>query len=548
MRNSTRNTILLILCTFLCICCLAIIFLLGKSTEQIVFLGSYPLSLTSIKGIVSAVNMLLCILLVFIRYNLGSCIAFCIIGCSIVHNITQIITTHSLYSLPGILTSFVSLFSIIVIYFFYKHSTLSSYTDFITGLKNRRRLSKDLDDKIEAEKKFCIACLEIENFKRINDVYGIQVGDYVLQQTATRIIRFTGRKDCIYKITGAIFTIFFESEAIAQNMLTELTRPEKISLPIKKGALTDTVPSALITLAAGVAQFPSDADNATALLTHADTALNAAKKSESKKVWLFTADLEAAENKQREAEALVREALEKDWFYLVYQPQFTLKERKLRGFETLIRCKRSDGAIVSPAAFIPAAEKTNLILQIDDYVLRRAMKEFKPVLTQKGENYIISINVSAKNIGAPDFATRINRLLTETDFPPQCLEIEITEYSLADSLDVTVANINSLRQAGVQVALDDFGTGYTSIAQLMKLPINLLKIDKSLIDNIESNQNIRDLVDSVIYMGHIMNCEVISEGVESEQQINVLKEHKCDFVQGYVWGKPLSFSDAINLC
>ena len=113
---------------------------------------------------------------------------------------------------------------------------------------------------------------------------------------------------------------------------------------------------------------------------------------------------------------------------------------------------------------------------------------------------------------------------------------------------MTIANIKSLREQGIQIALDDFGTGYTSIAQLMRLPINLLKIDKSLIDDIESSPVIRDLVDSVIYMGHIMNCEVISEGVENKQQINVLREHKCDFVQGFVWGKPLPFNNAVELC
>ena len=143
---------------------------------------------------------------------------------------------------------------------------------------------------------------------------------------------------------------------------------------------------------------------------------------------------------------------------------------------------------------------------------------------------------------------RVKSILDETAFPPDCLEIEITEYSFSENMETTIQNIRTLREIGVQVALDDFGTGYTSISQLMKLPINLLKIDKSLIDNIESNHNIRDLVDSVIYMGHIMNCEVISEGVENEQQIGVLKERKCDFVQGFVWGKPLSYNDAINLC
>ena len=131
---------------------------------------------------------------------------------------------------------------------------------------------------------------------------------------------------------------------------------------------------------------------------------------------------------------------------------------------------------------------------------------------------------------------------------PEKLEIEITEYSFAESMEATIANITSLRSMGVHIALDDFGTGYTSIKQLMTLPINLLKIDQSLIDDIETNQTMRDMVDSVIYMGHIMNCEVISEGVEKESQLDILREHKCDFIQGFVWGKPIDFENAKNLC
>ena len=139
-------------------------------------------------------------------------------------------------------------------------------------------------------------------------------------------------------------------------------------------------------------------------------------------------------------------------------------------------------------------------------------------------------------------------MIEETHFPAKNLEIEITEYSISESMETTIENILKLKESGVQIALDDFGTGYTSIAQLMKLPVNLLKIDKSLIDDIESSQTMRDMVDSVIYMGHIMNCEVISEGVENEDQLNILKEHKCDFIQGFIWGKPMSFADAELLC
>lgn len=521
---------------------------LSKSASKGIAIGQYLLPVASLQGIISAFILLLCILMVFIHYKIGSKIAVAVIIVSMTNGITQIIQTHALYSLPGIISSTVSLFSIFIIYVFYKRSSIISYTDMITGLKNRRKFIEEISDKLQDKKDFFLACVEVEGFKQINETYGMETGDYILQKTAEHMIRLIGKKTNLYKITGAIFTIVFDTEENARAVLKEITRTETLSIPLKSAAAAIRDEGIKISLAAGVSRFPEDAGDEQTLMAHADTAMTAAKKLNAEKICFYSSELEVAEKKQREAESLINQALEHDWFYLVYQPQLTLTNRSLRGFETLIRCKRPDGTTVSPADFIPAAEKSNLIIKIDDYVLHHALKEFKPLLEKKHSPYILSINVSAKNIGSPDFAQRIRQLLSESQFPAHNLEIEITEYSLADSLDVTIANIKSLRELGVQVALDDFGTGYTSIAQLIKLPINLLKIDKSLIDDIEVSQTIRDLVDSVIYMGHIMNCEVISEGVENEKQIDVLKKHKCDFVQGFVWGKPMSFNDVQAMC
>lgn len=281
---------------------------------------------------------------------------------------------------------------------------------------------------------------------------------------------------------------------------------------------------------------------------YGEIALAEARKTQEQKICFYDDSLLNSDFVQKEAEFLIKDAMAHDWFFLVYQPQYITEGKKLRGFETLIRCRKPDGSIVSPAMFIPAAEKTNLITEIDDYVLRRAMTEMKPVLEASGKNFVVSINVSAKNIATENFAQKINQMIEEIQFPAENLEIEITEYSFAESRDITIDNILTLRTLGVQIALDDFGTGYTSIAQLMKLPVSLLKIDKSLIDEIENDPVMSDMVDSIIYMGHIMDCEVISEGVENESQLEILKEHKCDFIQGFVWGKLLPYEEAKALC
>ena len=187
-------------------------------------------------------------------------------------------------------------------------------------------------------------------------------------------------------------------------------------------------------------------------------------------------------------------------------------------------------------------------MKIDDFVLHTAIKEFKPVVENLDNDIIISINISAKTMGSKDFISRLSKIIEETHFPTENLELEITEYSFAESMETTITIIKALHEMGIKIALDDFGTGYTSIKQLMTLPINILKVDKSLIDDLESSQSMRDVVDSVIYMGHVMNCEVISEGVEKESQLEILREHKCDFIQGFVWGKPVDFEEAKKLC
>lgn len=287
---------------------------------------------------------------------------------------------------------------------------------------------------------------------------------------------------------------------------------------------------------------------ASSVLRNAETALAKTRNLAENRICIFNENMENSDIKQREAEFLVKEALKNKYFYLVYQPQFTTDEKKLRGFETLIRCRKPDCSIVSPVDFIPAAEKSNLIMKIDDFVLQTAMTEFKPVLANAENDLTISINISAKTMSSKDFISRIRRIIEGTGFPAENLELEITEYSFAESMETTISNIKALHEMGIKIALDDFGTGYTSIKQLMTLPINILKIDKSLIDDIEGSQNMRDVVDSVIYMGHVMNCEVISEGVEKEAQLDILREHKCDFIQGFIWGKPIDFEDAKKMC
>ncbi len=552
MKHIPRRSLVLTICTVLNLLCAFLINYIGHSKIQVLHLGSYVISTISMQGIFSALQTLTCILMVFASYKVGIVIAVVLSSQSLISSLMPIVRFHSLSSLPGVVSTGISVVSLLIIYSFYKQASLNSITDYITGLRNRRSYAREMTERLNNNSPLALVCVEIESFKQINNDFGMQAGDFILQQVAHKFTEQLGKSDMVFTITGPTFAIVFDDVKSMDEALEkakELIKPQPMTIILSNNS-GETGKTCMVTFAAGLTFIENPTfihKNASAILKDAETAMLATRNSDTK-VCVFDETMENAEAKQKEAEFLIRESLENDYFYLVYQPQFTTGKKELRGFETLIRCKKPDGSIVSPGYFIPAAEKTNLIIKIDDYVLRRAMTEFKPILASMKKGCILSVNVSAKNIGSEHFAEKVKKMLEETQFPPKSLEIEITEYSFADSMEITIANIQALRALGVQIALDDFGTGYTSIAQLMKLPVNLLKIDKSLIDDIETNQTMRDMVDSVIYMGHIMNCEVISEGVENENQLAMLKEHNCDFIQGFVWGKPQSFTDAKRLC
>ena len=550
MRHLTRKNIRLLLTTLLGICCLLAVSYKGNNHTPFIQIGSLQLPSSTISGVLAGSLSLICILLVLIDYKNGFKVALVLNLIANINLIIGMIMLRSIVSMPGFVTNTVSLLTLIIIYLFYSKLSVSNMTDYITGQGNRRSYVKEVSDHLEAKKSFTLACVELEDFKHINDVYGIQVGDALIKIAADKLASILDKKDKMFRITGSKLAILFEPGESPEERLKSIISSETVTVTLGSGD-TQIETTCLLSLGAGVV-YSHPPYNYTktpsSVLRDAETALAATRNMSDKRIRIFNENMENLDVKQREAEFLVKEALKKGYFYLVYQPQFTTGEKKLRGFETLIRCRKPDCSIVSPTTFIPAAEKSNLIMKIDDFVIKTAMKEFKPVLENSESDLVISINISAKTMGSADFVKRLKKMLSDTQFPPEHLELEITEYSFAESQETTISNINALRDLGIHIALDDFGTGYTSIKQLMKLPINLLKIDKSLIDDIETDQNMRDMVDSVIYMGHIMNCEVISEGVEKEEQLDILREHKCDFIQGFVWGKPIDFEEAKNMC
>ena len=265
----------------------------------------------------------------------------------------------------------------------------------------------------------------------------------------------------------------------------------------------------------------------------------------SEHVLKFTPDIIRDEH-ILEIENLIRNAIDNDTIYFNLQPQYDMNH-KLRGFESLARMRDSEGNVVSPGEFIPVAEKVGLIDRVDGIVSRKAALFFGEVLRKTGAKLTLSLNASVRHMMKSDFLDEIRQLLHDSGIPANQLEIEITESIMIDSVDKALRCIDELRSMGIQIAIDDFGTGYSSLSYLNRFPANLLKIDKSFIDVMNTSESSRQYVAAIISMGHVMGFDVISEGVEEPEQIETLREIGCDFIQGFIWGRPLPAEEAEKL-
>ncbi len=544
LRNS-KNNIFIALCLLIYALLFAASMFIARGGNKVIMIGRNSIPSLSINGIIQAVQFFVCICMVSIDYKKGRVISTLLISISVLMSIKEIVTAHVLNSLPGIINSVVYIISIWVLSRQFAIREKDIVTDFLTKLNNRHGLIRTLNGKTSKKDPFYVMYIDLENFKLINDNLGHRFGDAALITVSERIQNILGNKGTLGRIGGDEFILIldhkYDPREFAESVISAIS--EKI--PISTGkSVVDCYVSAFI----GIASFPDDADDADTLIKLADIAMYHSSKNKENRICFFDKDMEDELLRQMELERIIKESLDGNNFYLVYQPQYSIGGKQLRGFESLLRLKTSEGISISPGEFIPVAEKTDLILKIDDYVIRRVLREFKEPIEKASCPFTISVNISAKNIASPGFAERVKGMIEEAEFPAHCLEIEITEYCLVKSLDVTIDNIEKLRNVGVQIALDDFGTGYTSLSYLAKLPINLLKLDKSLIDDIETDDKSREFANAVISMGHLMGCEVISEGVENEAQLGLLNGQKCDFVQGFVWGRPLEFSAAAELC
>lgn len=501
-------------------------------------------SIFNLRGVLQAIMCLVCLFLVCADYKKGMIITYIVLGTSAISLSLSIIMGRSLNSLPGTVTLVLMIVSAKIISSQLETEEEKSVTDVVTGLYNRRGLYREFDMRDLNRKRFHLLLVHARNMKAVNDNLGYEYGNLAVMEIAKRLRKVMGDNAVVCKLDATEFAIIIpkgmDVEKTARMILDFITRSIEIEF---EGEPYHVYLDAY----AGVAAFPDDTHDFKTLIKYADIAMSHAGKRGGEGVVFFSEGLEHEMLRRSELETYIKEGMAKEYFHLVYQPQYDV-HKELRGFETLLRLTLPDGTKISPAEFIPIAEKTELICRIDEYVLNKAMRDFKAIYDATGVRKILSVNISAREFSNRRFVGSVLDIINSVGFPPEYLELEITEYSLYESLAQTVENINTLKSYGIRFALDDFGTGYTSLSEIIKLPFDLLKIDKSLIDTMEQDEISKDFIKLVIYMGHLIDSDVIAEGVELDSQLDRLREYKCDYIQGFVWSTPVDYETTKRMC
>ncbi|WP_100405833.1 EAL domain-containing protein [Bacillus solitudinis] len=406
--------------------------------------------------------------------------------------------------------------------------------DELTGLPNRRYYKQRISALIQEQPKFAVLYLDLDRFKLINDTLGHSKGDLFLKQMAMRLKECVNSEDLISRMGGDEFMLLFP------NIGSECEVVKKVEqvLSIFRAPILMEGYEFHITASIGIALYPQSGKDMDELMNYADTAMYKAKLRGKNQYAIYSEEMQTKSREKVVMENALRKAIDKEEFIVYVQPQINIKTGEVKGFETLIRWQHPERGLLSPSEFIPLAEETNLIIKIDQWMLRKACEYNKKWQQQGFSDCRIAVNLSSNQFSSECLVDVVKGVLEETGLEAKYLELEITETMTLD-VEHTIPTLRKLRDFGVQISIDDFGTGYSSMNYLKKFSINRLKIDRSFVRDISSDSNDSDIVATIISMAHNLGVEVIAEGVEEKEQLRFLQFLKCDEVQGYYFSKPL---------
>ncbi|MCU7797828.1 MAG: EAL domain-containing protein [Candidatus Thiodiazotropha sp. (ex Myrtea spinifera)] len=414
-----------------------------------------------------------------------------------------------------------------------------AHHDPLTDLPNRLLFNSRLEQAIKHARRnqsvFAILFIDLDRFKSINDSLGHKAGDELLQQLANRIQECMRLDDTVARISGDEFVVLLEDISSADNT----------AVAVEKIMAVFTDPFRLdgheihITASIGISLYPANGESVTSLLRNADTAMYRAKNEGRNTYQFYTQEMTSSAFERVVIENALRMALARNEFHLVYQPQFQLDSYKLIGVESLIRWHHPELGEISPVKFIPLAEENGLIHDIGAWVLERACWQGKAWLEKGFDFGRIAVNVARPQLQHSNFVQKVEQILERTALPADKLELEVTESFIMQNTANAIAQLEALRMLGLSLSIDDFGTGYSSMSYLKLLPIQKLKIDQSFVRDIPIDSNDMAICEAVIALGKALELSVIAEGVETDSQVNFLKEKGCLEAQGYLFCKPI---------
>ncbi|MGZ5052911.1 MAG: EAL domain-containing protein [Methylobacter sp.] len=423
-----------------------------------------------------------------------------------------------------------------------------AFHDPLTRLPNRRLLLERLKHGIDVEKRegkqLALLMLDLDRFKAVNDSLGHQAGDLLLQQVAERISARLREVDLVVRLGGDEFIVLLEdivhpdnAARVAKEIIEELSRPFRLNQ-------TDDV---RIGASIGISLYPQHGAKAEVLLDHADAALYHAKDQGRGCYAYFSEDLTVAVRERIALESRLRKAIKQGELCMYYQPQVEIASGRIVGAEALMRWRDPVEGLISPSRFIPIAEETSLIVEIGEWALYETCRQGRQWLDMGLPPITLAVNVSPYQFRRSDISAVMVKVLSETGFPAQQLELEITESGLMENQNRTMHILDSLHNQGIRLAIDDFGTGYSSLTYLKHFPLDVLKIDKSFIEDIPHNKDDMEIAATIVAMAHILGFKVLAEGVETLEQLAFLETQNCDLYQGYLKSQPLPADDFVEL-
>ncbi|WP_019499649.1 EAL domain-containing protein [Pseudanabaena sp. PCC 6802] len=414
-----------------------------------------------------------------------------------------------------------------------------AYHDALTGLPNRKHfsdyLTNALAESATSNEQLAVIFIDLDRFKSINDSLGHDFGDLLLRGICHRLREFLHDDDMLSRWGGDEFILLVRNVAsadlafrLAQKMLKAFEQPF-----ICAGR------ELYVSASMGISLYPFDGDRVDSLIKNADTAMYRAKQSGRNSCQLYAPQMNESAFAKLSLENSLCQAIERDELVVYYQVQVDMASARISGVEALIRWQHPEFGLLSPDRFVPLAEETGSIVTIGNWLLRAACMQSRAWQLEGLPTLHLGVNISTHQFKQPDFIDRLTDILTETQLDPHYLDLELTESIIMEDIPENIQKLHKLRDMGINLSIDDFGTGYSSLSYLKRLPINVLKIDRSFIKDINTNNGDRAIAISAIALAHNLNLRVVAEGVETREQMELLRSLKCNEMQGYLFNKPL---------